>query len=78
MQTLIDSALALGRAGQWDLALQLLDTAGPSPDIAVAAAAIAVDRDFWTGEGRAEALLDNLPQAGMPTWCGYRPGTQRS
>jgi len=59
---LADAARALAHAGQWPRALELLAVVGPDGEaeravLAVAAAEVSVDHDFWCGTKGAAAHL---------------------
>lgn len=66
VEVMVASALALSRAGQWALALRLLETASDSASasdsqaVRLAAASVAVDCDWFTGSSLAEARLGAL------------------
>jgi hypothetical protein len=62
----VASALALSRAGQWALALRLLDATPSSTEVRLAAATVAVDCDWFTGSALAEGRLGAL--AGDSGW----------
>jgi hypothetical protein len=65
---LADTAHALMRAGQWALAARLLDAAAPAGEteravLALAAAEVAVDQDFWCGTSRGGSSLSRASDA---------------
>jgi tetratricopeptide (TPR) repeat protein len=62
VEVVVASALALSRAGQWTLALRLLDSAAPSPEVRLAAATVAVDCDWFTGSSLTEERLGPLAE----------------
>jgi hypothetical protein len=64
MDEMVASALALSRAGQWTLALRLLDVAPPGPEVKLAAATVALDCDWFTGSSLAAERLAALPDDG--------------
>ena len=68
MEEIVESALALSRAGQWTRALRLLDAyAGDSPaspEISLAAATVALDCDWFTGSSLAGSRLAALGDEG--------------
>jgi len=63
---MVASALALSRAGQWTLALRLLDAAPDTEEARLAAANVALDCDWFTGSSVAEGRLGTL--AGSTGW----------
>jgi hypothetical protein len=74
-------ARALAHAGQWPRALELLATVGPDGEaeravLAVAAAEVSVDHDFWCGtEGAAAHLAHAAESVGAAATAGAAHGT---
>ena len=68
VKEIVESALALSRAGQWTRALRLLDAyadeSPASPEIRLAAATVALDCDWFTGSSLAGDRLATLGDEG--------------
>ncbi|MFI5889641.1 hypothetical protein ACIA5D_05915 [Actinoplanes sp. NPDC051513] len=63
------AALELSHGGRWERALALLDAAPQEAGIALAAAEVALDRDWWVGTGTAGERLVAAEKAGAGGWA---------
>jgi hypothetical protein len=57
-ETVIAAAIGLGHAARWDLALDLLDSFPADAPLALAAAEVAVERDWYAGTTGGRARID--------------------
>ena len=65
----VAAALELAGGGRWERALALLDAAPGDPRTALAAAEVALERDWWVGTDTAGARLAAAEEAGAKGWA---------